>query len=166
MVNSTKTITITPFDPLHMIEQVGVPSSSVSTGAALLLSFRVLAPMVVTTVGIVNGATASGNIDLGIYAPDGTRLGSTGSVAQSGTNVVQNVALTATLTLARGWYYFAYAIDNGTGTFLAANIASHQWRITGNRLVTSTFPLPATLTMTPLVNNHRWAKTVIYGDVL
>jgi hypothetical protein len=161
-----KTITITPFDPLHMVEQTTVSSATTTAGVAYLLAFRVIAPMVVTTVGIVNGATASGNIDIGIYTPDGTRLASTGSTAQSGTSTIQNIALTAPVTLGRGWYYVAYQIDNTTGTFLSANSASTLWRVTGNRVVANTFPLPATLTMTPSVANYRWGKPVIYGDVL
>jgi hypothetical protein len=60
----------------------------------------------------VNGAVA-GNVDVGVYAEDGTLLVSAGSTAISGANVIQSVDVTDT-GLRRGRYYTAMVADTVT----------------------------------------------------
>jgi hypothetical protein len=55
---------------------------------------------------VLNGATASGNMDVGIYDYAGTRLVSSGSTAQSGTSAFQDFDITDTL-LGPGIFYLA-----------------------------------------------------------
>lgn len=57
--------------------------------------------------------TPSGNIDIGLYSEDGTRLASTGSVAAAGTTR-QVIALTAAIVAPPGRYYAAATADNTT----------------------------------------------------
>ncbi len=59
-----------------------------------------------------NGAVA-GNVDVGIYGTDQTRLVSMGSTAVAGANATQIVDIADT-TLARGRYYMAMVADTGT----------------------------------------------------
>ena len=94
----------------------------------------------------VNGAVASGNVDMGLYAADGTRLSSIGSTAQSGTSTLQ-VFDVADLVLSPGWYYVALALSSTVGTILAATLANAALgRIGGLLEETSAFALPATAT--------------------
>jgi hypothetical protein len=51
---------------------------------------------------------------MGIYGEDGSRIYSTGSVAQSGTAAIQYVTLTPEIVLPPGRYYYAWACDGTT----------------------------------------------------
>jgi len=90
-----------------------------------------------------NGATMSGNVDTGIYAADGTRLGSSGSTVQAGVNVVQSHTLS--LRIPPGAYFvgiscsvFAY--------FQRIFVEAGKARVMGIYEQASAFPLPATAT--------------------
>jgi hypothetical protein len=86
----------------------------VAANRAIFQPFRVAEPCVIKQLYVHNGATASGNIDVGVYSMDGTQLVSTGSTAQSGTSNLQVFDVTDTL-IGRGAYYVAVAMDNTTG---------------------------------------------------
>ena len=93
-----------------------------------------------------NGATASGNVDMGLYTADGTQLSSIGSTAQSGTSTLQVFDVTD-LLLSPGWYYVALALSSTVGTILGGGIVNApQGRIGGLLEEVSAFPLPATAT--------------------
>jgi hypothetical protein len=66
-------------------------------------------------MGWGNGAAVAGNLDVAIYKPDGTRLVSAGSTAQSGTTTLQVVDVTDTF-LMRGLYYMAMASNTSGAT--------------------------------------------------
>lgn len=115
--------------------------------------FRVPHPgMVVEGLWWNNGATASGNIDAGIYSagPGGPqqKLCSTGSTAQGTISVRQDVDITDYL-LGGGNFYFALTVDNTTATLSRAQIAAAIWP---NNLLgileetTGSFGLPAVAT--------------------
>lgn len=65
----------------------------------------------------VNGATVTGNMDFGIYNPDGTRIYSTGSTAQTGNASIPQFVTPTAFVLPPGDYYFA---QNCSGTAGAA----------------------------------------------
>lgn len=58
----------------------------------------------------LNGSAVAGALDVGIYAADGTRLVSSGSVSQAGTSRIQVTDIGDT-TVARGTYYMAILSD-------------------------------------------------------
>lgn len=62
-----------------------------------------------------NGAAVSGNVDVGVYLPDGTRLCSVGSTAQAGTNAIQSAALS--YQLPPGKYLLAFGSDSTGALF-------------------------------------------------
>ncbi len=133
---------------------------------ALFMPFVVTRPVVIENLAVVNGSTASGNIDMGLYAADGTRLVSVGSTAQAGTSAAQVFDITDTL-LGVGRYYLALALDNATGTVQRA-VASNAviGRFAGMLEQTSAFPLPATAsfaayTRTALPNMAALARTTV-----
>jgi hypothetical protein len=90
-----------------------------------------------------NGATANGNVDIGVYGIDGTRLWSLGSTAQSGTNAIQ--INTVNFTVGPGLFYLAIALSSATGTLFRVAVSAAPTG--GGRLTqASAFPLPATAT--------------------
>jgi hypothetical protein len=96
--------------------------------------------------GFVVVAVPSGNIDMGIFAIDGTRLVSSGSVAVAGTNTIQVIDFADTL-LNPGYYYHAISVNNTVAAFyraVAASVAMLQ--ALGLQQEASAFPLPATAT--------------------
>jgi hypothetical protein len=117
-----------------------------AASAAVFIPFRVYEPITVTRGFVYNGSVVSGNVDVGIYLPNGARIVSTGSTAQAGTSALQTLDITDT-SLAPGLYYMALALDNTTGT-VARFIVSQAARLTaaGVYTMTSAFALPATVT--------------------
>jgi hypothetical protein len=83
---------------------------------AIYQMFTLPWPYTVARFCWVNGATLTGppNIDLGIFAPDGTKLVSTGNTAQSGTNTVQFAAASTVTRLAAGTYFFGISSSGST----------------------------------------------------
>ena len=68
----------------------------------------------------LNGSSASGNADVGIYSVGGTRIVSTGSTAQSGASTAQYVS--ADLVLPPGTYYLGNVFSGTTN--VATSIGS------------------------------------------
>lgn len=122
---------------------------------AFFYPFRLSRPMVVTSLFVNNGATASGNFDIGLYTAERTRLMSTGSRAQSGTNVVQEIAV-PDFTIGPACFYLALVMDGTTGTIIRsgdANANTPFGRVLGIVEQASAFPLPATATFAVLTHN-------------
>lgn len=148
-------VTISSGGPLSVGLFIGSMPSAVwpSANLAIFVPFRLPAPLTVQSLWVLNGATASGNIDVGIYDYTGTKLVSTGSTAQSGTNVVQSVGVTA--VLGAGLFYLALAMNNTTGTiarFAPANVG--LVKAAGLAEAASAFPLPATTTLSTVSNAY------------
>lgn len=128
----------------------GMPAASTSgawptANTALFMPMLVPRPFIFKQVGLFNGATVSGNVDMGIYDPAGIRLVSSGSVAQAGTNVTQTIDITDT-PVNPGLYYLAIALNNGTGTTFRWTAVTNVWRAAGILAMASAFNLPATAT--------------------
>lgn len=112
---------------------------------ALFFPFRIGRPFSVVSAFWLNGATVSGNVDVGIYSTDGVRLASVGSTAQTGTAAVQVAALAVVVDA--GLYYVAIACDNTTATFSRINAGASNQKVGGAAEATSAFVLPATVTL-------------------
>lgn len=109
---------------------------------AVFYPFVLAEPGIVTGFFLLNGATVSGNVDMGLYLPNGTRLVSAGSTAQSGTSVIQ-IFNTTDMLLGPGLYYWALALDNTTGTTVRVAAGG---RGNGIYQQTTAFPLPSSAT--------------------
>jgi hypothetical protein len=94
-----------------------VPVSTVYPLAHRILyyPFRIPIPVLIEKLAWLNGATVSGNVDLGIFDDQGNKITSTGSTAQAGASAIQEVDI-ANITLDRGLYYLGFQMDNVTGT--------------------------------------------------
>jgi hypothetical protein len=163
-------------DPLELVTPWSLESIGVALGAigsssrigtavsaaypaantAYFYPFSMAAPALITKLVAYNGATASGNLDLGIYAEDGTRLVSAGSTAQAGTNTLQVVDITPDVLIGPGVFYFAIVLDNTTGTIFRCAVAggpAQYVAMLGGAQMASAFPLPATATLASLATD-------------
>ena len=114
-----------------------------SANLAIYTPFMLYDEFVVTRIAFRN-STSTGNIDLGIYDHNGVRLGSIGSTAIPGSNVL--IGNTLSLILPPGLYYMAMAHDS-TGTVSRYTGSTLQRGIIrGAYQQASAFPLPATAT--------------------
>lgn len=130
-------------------------SSAVWTAANLAIYTPVILPKPCRpySVEFWHGAAASGNYDLGIYAPDAegkpeTRLWSSGSKPMVVTESLSGQSPPSTLWI-QGLVYLAMSLDNATGQVrrLAA-LTTNGLGVYGGSIFTETaaFPLPATAT--------------------
>lgn len=133
----------------------GAPASSAWPAAnrAIFVPFRLSRPWPCVSAWLANGATVAGtnHCDIGIYSEDGTRLASTGSTVTTGTNVIQRIALAA--TLGSGVYYMALALDS-TETVFRSAFSSGPSRASGTLQQAAAFPLPATATFAALASTY------------
>lgn len=134
----------------------GTSTAWPSANLAIFTPFFNAEPRTVAQLFVVNGTGVSGNIDVGLYAIDGTRLASAGSTAQAGTSAVQAFNITD-IRLPVGTYYMAVALDNNTGAVEGAVPTSAagaaMLRIAGCAQMAAAFPLPATATLASITNN-------------
>lgn len=155
---------MTTMGPAHLYSvgggcSLGAPASAVwpTANKALFVPFRLQRPVTIADLWLYNGATASGNVCLGIYTGDvnPVRLLTTGSVVQGTVAVIQNFDLTATFsevqrTIGPGLFYWATSIDNGTATIRRFSANASTVRMLGVQEMASAFPLPATATLAVL----------------
>lgn len=116
-----------------------------SANRAVYIPFMIGAPVTIAQMFIHNGATVSGNIDIGIFEESGRRLVNSGATAQSGTSVLQLFNIADTL-LHPGRYYMAISIDNATATLLGHTIAGTAQKAFGVLEQASAFSLPTLAT--------------------
>lgn len=93
----------------------------------------------------LNGATASGNIDVGIYSDSGGRIVSAGSTAQAGTSIPQFFDITD-IVITPGRYYLAVAMNNTTGTLFRASTGIAKLQAMGLAKQATAFALPTSAT--------------------
>lgn len=104
-------------------------------------------PYTFTKLAWINAGAVSGNVDVAVYnSKTLARIRSTGSIAQSGTNAIQEVSVTS-CTLPAGRYLLALAVDNAVGRIVRGTHSSaNAVRTDLGRCFeqTSAFPLPTT----------------------
>lgn len=117
---------------------------------AFYIPFFVSKQITFTTLFTVNGATTSGNIDLGVYDANGTKIVSSGSTAQSGASALQKVTVAST-SIGPGIFYLAMSVDNVTATvYRTIGGQVLRTKMTGMAEQASAFVLPATATFATL----------------
>lgn len=151
--------TISTWAPLgcgQLIARVS-PTSTVWSAAnrAIYSPVRILVPTLIQVAWWVNGATVSGNVDVGLYDRVGTRLLSTGSTVQSGTSQIQSVDI-ADVLVGPGVFYVALAVDNVTATVFIENAGTAPpfSAFLGLATQDTAFPLPATATFASHAVGH------------
>lgn len=114
------------------------PTANMSIG----YPFSVSEPVVYVKMYWLNGAAASGNLDVGIYDDLGNLLVSSGSTAQGTINVKQELNTTDFSPIPGTRYYCFIACDNGTGAlFRWAPAQAAQMASVGCVQVAANFPL-------------------------
>lgn len=153
-------VSITPWSPhsigAAIIAVGGTTLPSTASAAyplanlAIFVPFALEDPYDVTQMFVINGATVGGNVDVGIYAEDGTCLRAKGTTAQAGTSVPQTFNIDD-ITLPPGQYYMAVALDvsAGTPTLFRGTFggAATVGAFCGIAEQTSAFPLPMAATL-------------------
>jgi hypothetical protein len=112
---------------------------------ALFVPFALKQTVLIKRLYALNGASVSGNIDVGIYSDDGAKITSAGSTAQAGTNVPQFFDITD-VVIGPGRYYLAVAMDNTTGTLFRTNLSVARCQALGMAKQATAFALPASAT--------------------
>jgi len=124
-----------------------------SANRALFVPFRISRPFIISTLYWVNGNAVSGNIDIGIYSSDGTKIISKGSTAQATTNVLQSVSVTST-EIGAGLFYIGIAVDNTSASLSSISTNSNLLKIIGCAQMASAFTLPATATFATVSSSY------------
>ena len=119
---------------------------------AFYVNFVLEVPVTVYQISWENGATISGNLDVGIYDDAGTKLVAKGSTAHSGASVRQVADITDT-ALVPGYYHMAMAFDNNTATVRCSTLSLRCTRVSGVQQQASAFALPATATFAAHASN-------------
>lgn len=129
------------------LSAVGAVATATSTAwpavnRALYLPLYIDRPGTVTKFWTLNGATAAGNVDIGLYDRNYNRLASTGAIAQSGTSVIQEYDVTD-FNIVAGVYFLGLAESLTTATFfmVTSNVAGY-FQAMGVTQQASALPLP------------------------
>jgi hypothetical protein len=153
---------INPWDNMSILEQINalggtamnslVSATWPSGSLALFVPFHLQQHMYVAGVYWLNGATANGQVDFGIYDENGNRIYSTGPVLQSGTSALQlqMVAPAPPVHLWAGIYYMGIVASSSTATFRAASNSlstGTMATVLGMAQAAAAYPLPATPTL-------------------
>lgn len=124
----------------------GASATWPTANKAFYIPFFLYQPELVTRVFVINGSTASGNWDVGVYNDAGARLVSSGATAQSGTTTIQFADVTDTL-LPAGAYYMGCSFSGTTGTAIRLAWSNLTYgRGAGCKVQTSAHALPASAT--------------------
>lgn len=121
-------------------------SQSITANRAYFYPIALDAPYTIKNFGVACGAGTAGNLDVGIYAVDGTKILSTGSFAMVNGNSTQVKSVTAK-TIPPGRYYLAFAGSSGSATLLGLSLTPLSYATNiGVYVMDTAFPLPATAT--------------------
>jgi hypothetical protein len=86
-----------------------------TANTAMFIPFGIAESIIAVKLWVHNGTAVAGNIDLGIYRPDGSQVVAKGSTAQAGTSTIQELDITDT-PLVPGRYYLAINSDTSGAT--------------------------------------------------
>lgn len=165
--------TITTWD---MVRGVGIEWTCTPTGAPGSATWpsanrAIACPIYIDTIGtvvklfIANGATASGNFDIGLYDESFNRLVSTGAIAQSGTATIQVFDITDT-AIRPGRYYLAASSSAATGTTVRVSQGIGYERAVGMVQMASAHPLPSTLTPATVTSSYAPLMGLTYRTTI
>lgn len=124
---------------------VAAPASAVwpTANLAIYIPFVLAAPYPVKQVWWLNGATVTGNTDVGVYTPGGARLLSSGSTVGSGVSALQSVTLGTPVLLMPGAYYLGMSCSLGTNTIQRFSLGiADDGKMMGLAEQTTALPLP------------------------
>jgi hypothetical protein len=115
---------------------------------AVYLPFSLPWSYTINRVFCANGATASGNVAMGIYTVPGVQLYGSASTAQAGTSNLQYISLGSPLTLAAGNYFFGLELSSTVGTIImTTGVTANFGRMAGlYQQAVGSMPLPTTPT--------------------
>jgi hypothetical protein len=133
-LGSTRMLSLTP--------DTNVPGANNAFYIPILIPW----PYPMKRIWIYNGTAISGNVDLGLYSRQGSKVVSTGSFAHAGASAMQYRSLS--YLISPGSYFLAFSCDNGTSNFQRFSLSSGgiSAREIGMLTQTSAFPLPAVMT--------------------
>ena len=117
---------------------------SIGANRAQFIPFTLSEMVVIKRMSIVNGASVSGNVDVGIYDQAGNRLVSIGGVAQGPINSAQIFDIADT-QLAAGRYYLAVVLS-GTAGLCGLSGFTGGCVYAGVKEMAAAYPLPDTAT--------------------
>lgn len=122
-----------------------------SANLGIFLPFKLKGEFLVTKLYWLNGGTAAGNVDIGIYqaqpqAGTAALVVSTGATAQSGVSALQKVTLGTAKLLSPGAYYLGLSASLGTATFQDLVLDVSTMRMVGCGQMAAAHPLPNTVT--------------------
>ena len=135
----------TPLGDLAMFDEGGYSDTAATWTAnrAVYQPVRVGRAITVTD-GLCRVQTQSGNLDIGLYRWDGTKLVSSGAIAVAAAGV-QSVALADTVVLP-GWYYIGFSASSATAVFRNSTSPAGKVRTCGVREQASAHVLPSPAT--------------------
>ena len=141
-------------NPSDLVSDAGAISIITPINAAIFMPVYISGNVTLTRAQWYNMVTVNGNMDVGLYTLDGTRLASTGAVAQSGADASQTAALTAPIHVRRGVYYMAYSSSSGTSTLNGVSYVgavADMLALLGCARMAAAHPLPATATLVTII---------------
>jgi hypothetical protein len=137
----------------------GAAASAVypTANLAIFVPVRLSQPRTYVKAWWLNGATAAGNVDVGIYTLSGTtltRVVASTAEAQAGVSAMQVAAAFTTTTIGPGVYYLAISCTLGTATFWRSVASVISLRTMGCFQAATSSPLPATATAAVITNAY------------
>ncbi len=96
--------------PLTVLNIFDSSQNYVAVNVGVFVPFTIPEAVTFTKLGWGNGSAVAGNLDVGLFAEDGTMIVAAGITAQLNTTTLQVVDITDT-TLARGRYYLGLTSD-------------------------------------------------------
>jgi hypothetical protein len=140
-------------DLANALASIGIASASAvwpAANQAVFIPVVIDQPRTYVKAWWINGATAAGNVDVGIYTISGTtatRVVASTAVAQAGVSDMQVAATFATTTIGPGLYYLAMSCSLGTATAWRANPSNTLAKAAGCFQALTAHPLPASPTV-------------------
>lgn len=133
----------------------GAPASATWPSANLAIACPIYIDSYGTVVKLwtANGATASGNFDIGLYDESFNKLVSIGATAQSGTATIQ-VFDVADTQVRPGRHYLVASSSAATGTLLRVSPGTAYLRALGYFQMAAAHPLPSTLTPAAIASSY------------
>ena len=131
-----------------------------TANTALFMPFVLKVDKTLDKITVWNGGVVAGNIDVGIYKADGTKVVSKGATAVAGVNAPQSFDLTDTLLQAGVPYYAALVCSDASTNQLLTIVTTaalsfvsgfFEQAAVGTLPSPAVFATPSTLTKAPLV---------------